>query len=305
MEALVNRLRALAERTITDCTFTKRATYLGREEDTPVLLPSGDEKYLSFWVRDAAMMAESGLLPDGDLRRSLEIIALCGQNGAEERHLKHGLRVPPFAVADHINYDGRPVFFPGTYESGEDQGGGKYGYLPPFCDNYFFVLLAAQYIRQSGDLAILGREYGGMTLTERLCRAADGYGIDEESDLCVSDAEAYTVDWGFVDTVKKTGKLLMASLLRHNAHRALGRMLSAIGDDRCKQYLTKSEKIAGSVRDTFYDGTTGWLFSATGIGHQHDVWATAYAVFSGVISNRKALAALAVAYRDRTAVADG
>ena len=35
------------------------------------------------------------------------------------------------------------------------------------------------------------------------------------------------------------------------------------------------------------------------------MWATAYAVFSGVISDRKTLAALAAAYRDRTAVADG
>ena len=305
-KALLEALRALAERTLCDCAFTKKASYFGREEDTVVLLPSGDEKYLSFWVRDCAMMAESGLLPDSDLLRYLEIIATCGQNGNDTICLENGLTVPPFAVADHINYDGRAVYFPGTYQSGSDQGCGKYGYFPPFCDNYFFILMAAQYVAQSGDTAILSKLYSGMSLLERLERAAYGYSIDRESGLCESAEDAYTVDWGFVDTVKKSGKLLMASLLRYNAISALSRMLSAIGeDDKGKQYLAESTKIAENVRKVFYDESSGWLYSATGIGHQHDVWGTAYAVFSGVINEDKTLASLDRAYRNGTAVVDG
>ena len=303
---LLSRLRSLAERTLGDCAFTKRASYLGREEDTVVLLPSGDEKYLSFWVRDCAMMAESGLLSDNDLRRYLTIIALCGQNGAEPLYLENGLTVPPYAIADHINYDSHPVFFPGTYRSGSDQGEGKYGFYPPFCDNYFFILLAAQYLSQSGDTAILSEDFGGMTLLERLERAAYGYNVDRESGLCESREDDYTVDWGFVDTVKKSGKLLMASLLRHNAHAALAKMLNAIGEEeKSKQYLAESNKIADSVRKTFYDEESGWFYSATGIGHQYDVWATAYAVFSDIATQEKTLEALERAYRDGTAVVDG
>ena len=303
---ILEALRALAARTLCDCAFEKQASYAGREEATVVLLPSGDEKYLSFWVRDCAMMAESGLLADSDLLRYLEIIATCGQNGKDEIRLKNGLTVPPFAVADHINYDGRPVYFPGTYASGEDQGCGKYGFFPPFCDNYYFVLMAAQYVAQSGDTAILSGEYGGMTLLERLERAAYGYNIDRESGLCESAEDAYTVDWGFVDTVKKSGKLLMASLLRHNASAALAVLCKRIGNtDKCKQYRTEASKIAENVRKSFYDTESGWLFSATGIGHQYDVWGTAYAVFSGVINEEKTLAALESAYRNGTAVVDG
>ena len=304
--ALLAKLRALAERTLADCAFTKSASYFGVCEDTVVLLPSGDEKYLSFWVRDCAMMAEGGLLSQRDLLRYLEIIALCGQNGEETLYLENGLTVPPFAVADHINYDGRPVYFPGTYQSGSDQGCGRYGYFPPFCDNYFFVLLAAQYVAQSGDVAILQKSYGGTPLITRLAHAANGYNIDSATGLCESAEDAYTVDWGFVDTVKKSGKLLMASLLRHNAHAALAELFRLRGDDKkCKQYLAEASKIAENVRKTFYDVASGWLFSATGIGHQPDVWGTAYAVFSGVIEERATLTTLAEAYRNGTAVTDG
>lgn len=303
---LIEALRTLAARTIRDCAFTKRATYFGKEEDTVVLLPSGDEKYLSFWVRDCAMMAESGLIPDRDLERYLSIIALCGQNGADTRLLENGLTVPPYAVADHINYDGRAVFFPGTYRSGSDQGNGGYGFFPPFCDNYFFILMAAQYVAQSSDTAILGKDFGGMTLMDRLERAAHGYNIDRESGLCESAEDFYTVDWGFVDTVKKSGKLLMASLLRYNAHTALSGLCNTVGEvEKGKQYLAEARKISDSVRKIFYDDASGWLYSATGIGHQYDVWGTAYAVFSGVTRGEKTLAALARAYRDGTAVVDG
>ena len=305
-EALLARLRALAKRTLTDCTFIKSASYFGQAEDTAVLLPSGDEKYLSFWVRDCAMMAESGLLSNRDLLRYLEIIALCGQNGKDTLYLENGLTVPPFAVADHVNYDGRPVYFPGTYQSGSDQGNGKYGFFPPFCDNYFFVLLAAQYVLQSGDVAVLQKSYGGVPLITRLAHAAKGYNIDRESGLCESAEDAYTVDWGFVDTVKKSGKLLMASLLRHNAHTALATLFSALGDDtKCKQYPAEAAKIAENVRKSFYDEASGWYFSATGIGHQPDVWGTAYAVYSGVAQGEATLCALAVAYQNGTAVVDG
>ncbi len=47
------------------------------------------------------------------------------------------------------------------------------------------------------------------------------------------------------------------------------------------------------------------MYSATGIGKQYDVWATAYAVFSGVIKESKTPEALYNAYIDKTAVVDG
>ncbi len=306
LEQTVGELKRLAEKTVKDCTFPKDAEYFGEKGKTNVLLPSGDEKYRSFWVRDAAMMAESGLIPNEELRKYIEIFAVHAQNGEETLFLKNGLIVPPFALADHVNYDGKPVFYPGTYASGMDQGDGGYGYFPPFCDNYYFVAMVGDYVEQSGDLQILRADYNGISLLKRLEYAFAGYNIDAATGLCVSDADKYTVDWGFVDTVKKSGKLLMASLLRYNAATVLSRLFEQCGEmDDSRRYREAAEKIKKSLLETFYDDQTGWFYSATGIGHQHDVWATAYAVYLGITDNKKTLETLYKAYTDRTAVVDG
>jgi hypothetical protein len=292
-------LKALAVKTIEDCTFEKTVTYFGKAETARVLLPSGDEKYAFFWVRDSAMMAESGLVADEDLKRYIEIIALCGQNGPQRRDLLNGLWVPAYAVTDHINYEGGAVYYPGVGNPGDNQGTGKYGILPPLCDNYYFILMVGAYVAQTGDKAILENTYKGLTLAQRLEYALAGYNIDPETQLCTSTEERFAIDWGFVDTIKKSGKLLMSSLLRCNAARTLYALLGK------QEYLTLAEKIEQSVLETFYDDKTGWFWSATGIGHQYDVWATAYAVFLGIAKEQKTLEALYEAYADHTAVVDG
>ncbi len=297
-DSILSELKALAVKTIGDCTFVKDASYFNTAAKTPVLLPSGDEKYRSFWVRDAAMMAESELVPTEELKRYVTIFATHAQNGAETRHLENGLTVPPYAIADHVNYDGKPVFFPGTYASGDNQGSGLYGFFPPFCDNYYFIMMVEYYVNQSGDRAILDTVFDGISLSKRLEYAFEGYNVDKDSRLCVSDAETYTVDWGFVDTVKKSGKLLMSSLLRYNAALTLARLIDC-------RYQSEADKMKASILATFFDEKTGWFYSATGIGRQYDVWATAYAVYSGITDDARVLKALYDAYQNRTAVVDG
>lgn len=61
---IIEYLKQLAIKTINGCTKTKETSFSGKSETVPLLLPSGDEKYYSFWIRDCAMMAESGLIPD-------------------------------------------------------------------------------------------------------------------------------------------------------------------------------------------------------------------------------------------------
>lgn len=251
------------------------------------------------------MMAESALIPDTDLKRYIELLATHAQNGAETRTLENQLKIPPWAIADHVNYDGCAVFFPGTYASGCNQGSGAFGFFPPFCDNYYFILMLGYYVRQSGDLAILSAQYAGVSLLNRLVHAFEGYNIDPDSGLCVSDPAFYTVDWGFVDTVKKSGKLLMASLLRYSAAQMLAELFGKLDLPDKDRYLTEAQKIRAQILATFFDTATGWFYSATGIGHQYDVWATAYAVYSGVTNNEKTLQALYAAYKNHTAVANG
>lgn len=300
----VDVLKEIAIKTIKQCTFSKKVNYLNSEGNMDILLPSGDEKYFSFWIRDCAMMAESKLIPDRLLKNYIQIIATHGQNGKEKIYLENELSIPPYAIADHINYDGNAVYFPGTYSSGNNQGIGDFGFYPPFCDNYFFIMMVGAYIEQSGDLEILNEKCNEYSIKESVEFAFSGYNIDEASELCVSDSDKYTVDWGFVDSIKKTGKLLMASLLRYNAAKAL-QMIFKENAEKYLFYSSKAEKIKKNIVSEFYDDNTGWLFSATGIGKQYDVWATAYAVFSGVINEKKTLKALYDAYVYKTAVVDG
>ena len=112
MEKLEKELKSLALQTIADCTLTKETSYFGKTEKCGILLPSGDEKYFSFWVRDAAMMAQSGLVESADLKRYIEIIATCGQNGSQTSCLAHGLQVPPYALATISITTESPSFIP-------------------------------------------------------------------------------------------------------------------------------------------------------------------------------------------------
>ena len=303
---LSDKLKSIALKTIKDCTFEKTASYFEKTEKMQLLLPSGDEKYYSFWIRDIAMMAQSGLVSNSDLKRYVEVVASCGQNGENTVFLKNELVIPPFAVADHINYDGKAVFFPGTYSANDDQGDGSYGFFPPFCDNFYFIIMVCQYIKQSKDHQILQKEYGGLTLLTRIEKAFACYNIDDSTGLCISDAKKHTVDWGFVDSVKKSGKLLMASILRYNAGVLLFEVLDGIGKkEKCKILDAETQKIKKNIIDTFYDSESGWFYSATEFCHQYDVWATAYAVFSNIATEEKTLEALWNGYRDKTAVVDG
>ena len=250
------------------------------------------------------MMAESGLIPDDLLKCYIEIIATAGQNGKDTLFLENGLTVPPYAIADHINYDGKPVYFPGTYSSGSDQGDGCFGYYPPFCDNYYYIMMVGYYVKQSGDKDILHKKFRNLILSDILEYAFRGYNIDSQTGLCVSEEEKYTVDWGFVDGVKKSGKLLMASLLRYNAAKTLQKLFCEIAEKHL-YYKNEAEKIKNNILSVFYDENTGWFYSATGICKQYDVWATAYALYSGITSNQQTIKALTDAYINKTAVIDG
>lgn len=85
------------------------------------------------------MMAESGLIPAEEIKDWLILVAIKGQNSEQTLELENGLIVPPWAVAEHINFDGGAVFYPGTYSSGKNQGNGKYGTYPPHVTNIILL----------------------------------------------------------------------------------------------------------------------------------------------------------------------
>src|SRR5438034_9195321 len=91
-----------------------------RVGDSPVnttghtlIRPGGRACYPAMWVRDFSMSLDAGLITPDEAKNHLELIVR-SQNGSRERRLKSGAIIPPFAVPDHVNFDGGPVFYPGT-----------------------------------------------------------------------------------------------------------------------------------------------------------------------------------------------
>ncbi len=281
-------------------TQQRETAFGGVKKIEPVLLPTYD-KYPSIWVRDVAMNAECGLIDADLLKKHILYFATYAQNGDRELQLEHHLVVPAWTVADHLNYNGRPVYFPGTYADGNDQGDGSFGYYPSLDDNYYLVHMTHVYMKQTGDYGILDEVCSGMTLWERLEKAWEGYHIDQETDLCYSRMPLYTVDWGFTDTVVKSGSLLFSSLLRYQAAVELADACTKQGaHKKAEYYAARAEKVKNSIIKTFWDGS-GWLYSATGLCHQYDVWGTIYAIYIGILPStleKQAVKTVAQAYRD-------
>lgn len=271
------------------------------KEDTPytnmtgvtLIRPGGGPGYPSYWIRDFAMSLRSGLIPPEEIKGMITITATT-QNGPKERVLDAAC-IPPFAIADHIKLDGSPVFYPGTYSSGSDQGGERFGYYPPYCDHYYFIEMVYEYIRQCGEASILNEVVSGYPILERMERA---YAVPEsnpDTELLVTTLERRAINFGFVDTVVQTGHLLFSSILKYRASQQLAWMLGEFGEDdtRAAIYREKALRIQEAVPAVFGDGS-GWLLASTGCSNQVDVWGTAFAVYTGLLAGDARQAAIRV-----------
>jgi hypothetical protein len=250
----------------------------------PLVTP-GKDTYTAFWVRDFSMAVDSGFITAEELRRHLVLICRA-QNGADDRKLAHDLHVPPWAIPDHINYDGRAVFYPGTYASGDDQGTGACGRVPPIDDHYAFVHLAYTLWKTTRDTDILKTRVHGLTVFDRLVSAFESPTFDPQTGLAQTSEEDRAVGFGFCDGETHTGKLLFASLLRYRAAGELGRLATAVGRrDLVPGYQIAQRTIRANLTSTFADPNTigGWLRASTGLSRQADVWGTLFALRLGVL----------------------
>ncbi|HTL16264.1 MAG TPA: hypothetical protein VL793_03455 [Patescibacteria group bacterium] len=273
------------------------------------LITPGKDTYTAFWIRDFSMASDSGLIPAPALGNHLLLICEV-QNGPTEIRLAHGLHLPPWAIPDHINYDGRPSFFPGTYSSGDDQGQGTFGRLPPVDDHYEFIHIAYLYWRLSHDHKILEQPVKGVPILERLHRAFDCPACDPATGLVETTEQDRAVGFGFCDAEVHTGKLLFASLLRYRAAGELAQMDRDSGRrQQVSRFLAIQKSIQTALRLEFHDpADSGWLRASTGISRQPDVWGTLFALHLRVLSHvdaAMARKAVAIAARSGTIVFDG
>jgi hypothetical protein len=257
------------------------------------LITPGKDTYTAFWVRDFSMAVDSGFVTAEELRNHL-LLTCKAQNGPEDQKLANGLHVPPWAIPDHINYDGRASFYPGTYSSGHDQGNGACGRVPPIDDHYEFVHIAYTYWKVTHDAGPFSVQVNGVTVFERLERAFASPTTDPETGLAQTTEADRAVGFGFCDGETHTGTLLFASLLRYRAAGELAELARALGHrDRVTGYTQVQKTIRPNLARTFADpaGKDGWLRASTGLSGQPDVWGTLFALHLGVLDRAQARAA--------------
>lgn len=261
-----------------------------------LIRPGGRNAYPSFWIRDYAMSLETGLIP---VKEQKHMLLLTASTQCDQAQITKGGSLIPFGtIADHIRIDdSRPIYFPGTYDY-DRQGTPEWGTLPPFCDQYYFVHMAYYYVKQTGDYSILKKEINGIRLIDRLKTAF--HVPPSTSDHIVYTTENMRgVDFGFRDAQTITGELCFISVLKYRAAKELAWLLQQIKSNEAKKYLEVADKIKAATPRIFMDDR-GFLLASTGKSKQPDVWATAFAVYSGILEKHdltKACTALSNAYK--------
>lgn len=256
------------------------------------LVTPGKDTYQAFWPRDFSMALETGFISTEEIRNHL--ILLCRiQNGDSDRPLANGLHVPPWFIPDHVNYDGKPVWFPGTMTSGNDEGAGVCGRVPPLDDNYEFIHITYVLWEKTHDLKMLAELVNGMSLFERLEKAFAAPTVDAATGLVETTEQDRAVGFGFCDAEAPTGKLLFASLLRLRAAREMEQLSRALKiRSRASKYSEVQRQIRANIAKTFSDPAIGgWLRASTGLSKQPDVWGTLYALELGALDTTTAKAA--------------
>jgi hypothetical protein len=296
-------LKGLAAATIDSARVRPGQTRGGMPANTTgmtIITPGGN--YPALWVRDFAMSLDCGLIGPAEMLAHLRLIAQT-QNGAKERRLKSGAVIPPFAIPDHVNFDGGAVFYPGTYSSGEDQGAPPYGPLPPTDDHFYFIHIAYALWRDTGDAKFLAETVAGRSLFDRLERAFSSPDVDPKTGAVVATKQRRAVGFGFQDSVYLLGAMSFATLLRYRAARQLAELSKAAGKpEAAAEYTKTAETIAAHFINVFADPAKrdGWLLAATEVGKQPDVWATLFALHLDILpadAAKKARETVAAAVR--------
>ncbi len=253
----------------------------------PLFKPSASDSYAAFWVRDFSMSVDAGLFSSREIRHALRLTA--ATQAEQDRLMPSGSQVPFGSIADHIGFDGTPIYFPGTCNAMEQ--GGVWGARPSFDSPFYFIHMAWWHMMQSGDYGLLRMPIEGRSLIDRLDLAFHATPADPQSDLVFCGEEDRGANFGFMDAVFQTGHLLFASLLRAQAARELGDLMTWAEDHgRAVSYRGVVERLSGRFGAVF-GSDDGLLRATTGISGQPDIWGTAYAVYLGLLAPAQELRA--------------
>lgn len=227
-------------------------------DGTPLYFPDGSGHYPACWTRDFCYMVEGAgqLLPPAEILAGIDWL-LAGQR--EDGY-----------IPDRVQADGLVVFFPG----GVDE---PIGSRPPVDNQYFMVKLVCAYARLTRDFA------GSRQRLDRLWEAMDVVPVEADG-LVTVDRNAPWVDYGFTDTVAKTGKTLFGSLLQWEACEQMAQTYKSWEQhDDAHAWFERAEH-AGRRLFEFFDEDQGVYRAATRDCRQPDLWGSAYAAVLRIAS---------------------
>ena len=246
-----------------------------------LIRPGGRKTYPSFWIRDYAMSLECGFITIAEQEHMLILTAStqCDRTWITNT----GSMIPQGAIADHIRIDdGLPVYFPGTLDY-ETQGGKKWGMVPPYCDQYFFIHMAHYYVKSSSSHDILMKEINGKRLIDRLEMAYNMPPSKLDGVLVSTSDDFRGVDFGFRDVIYITGDLCLPSLLKYRSSNEMAELFDLLGrNDKSAVYRNIAGRLKKEIPVVFSDNR-GMLLASTGKSRQPDVWSTALAIYYGVL----------------------
>jgi len=277
-------VRNLAKATLVTCEVAPGGVAQGKTNTLGfrAITPGG---YPAIWIQDFTMNYSSGLIAREVGLQHFQLI-LEKQNGAKLRDLGRQVIIPAHAIPDHINVDGSPVFFPGTYDPLANMNG-EFGFRPP-CNNQFDVIWLAHMLAQSGDAKkLLSRKVGGLTVYERLKLAFAVPETNPSTQLVRTTSVRRSVGFIFYDAIEMTGDLLMASLIRYRAALQLAWLATKMDQPKDAKYFTEiAQQICSHILPVFADtdgSHGGWLKASNGISGQSEVWGSIYAIYIGAV----------------------
>ena len=225
------------------------------DDGTLLYTPDGRGNYRALWTRDFAYMMHGAgdLIPPDNARACIE-------------YLIAGARPIDGWIPDRVEPQGKAI-----YTAGDEH----FPALPNLDTGTYLVLAADEYLNRLPE-SEANAQFAAWE--GALSRSLACLPVDETTGLVVNDTEPPHSPYGFTDCVAKTGLLCFESLLLWEALGVMLRRKAALGHDAAREALAR-RRIEGSLAETFADPETGLLYSATGVCHQLDLWASCYAVY--------------------------
>ena len=259
----------------------------GNNSGGTLIKPGGSDSYPAFWIRDYAMSIESGFITLQEQKHMLQLTASgqCDQTWISDG----GSMIPVGAIPDHIRIDdSKPIYFPGTYDY-KGQGNKKWGMMPPYCDQFFFIDMAFFYTKNGGSTQILKQKINGITLIDRLELAYKTPPTKQDGVMVYTTEDFRGVDYGFRDVITITGELCMPSILKYKASLELAELFDLLKKkDKAEVYRNNARRLKEEIPQRFSD-SRGMLLASTGKSKQADIWSTVMAIYYGIIEGEQVL----------------